>query len=129
FLASARKGDAEAVRRTYGRPLSGLDQSWSRRMEATAQAGGGKAMAAIKGTMGFFRPYAWSLVGILVTIFLALSFDLFIPQALRFVIDNVLATGSAQKAVSFAIPGVVNAGQRIPDEHKSTALMLLLAVR
>ena len=90
FLASARKGDAEAVRRTYGRPIAGLDQAWSRRIEATAQAGGGKAMAAIKGTMGFYRPYALSLIGVLVTIFLALSFDLFIPQALKFLIDNVL---------------------------------------
>lgn len=128
FLASARKGDAEALRRTYGRPLSGLDQAWSRRIEATSQAGGGKAMTAIKGTMGFFRPYAWSLVGILVTIFLALSFDLFIPQALRFVIDNVLATGNAQKPIPFDIPGVVAAGQKIPDGSKLDALLLLLLV-
>jgi ATP-binding cassette subfamily B protein len=128
FLSAARKGDAEAVRRTYGRPLSGLDQGWSRRIEATAQTGGGKAGAAIKGTMAFYRPYALSLVGIFVTILLALAFDLFIPQALRFVIDNVLATGAAQKPVPFTIPGVVEAGQRIAPDAKFDALMTLLVV-
>ena len=111
----ARKGDAEAVRRTYGRPLSGLDQAWSRRIEATAQAGGGKAMAAIKGTMPLLPAVPLSLVGILITIFLALSFDLFIPQALRFVIDNVLATGNAQKAVQLRDSG---RGQGRPEDPR-----------
>jgi ABC-type multidrug transport system fused ATPase/permease subunit len=124
FLVSARKGDQEAVRRTYGRPIAGLDQGWSRRIEQTSQAGGGKAMAAIKGTMAFYRPYALSLAGILVTILLALSFDLFIPQALRFVIDNVLG----KSPVSFTIPGVVSAGQPIPEGEKSSALLVLLGV-
>ena len=124
FLAAARKGDAEAVRRTYGRPISGLDQGWSRRIEATSQAGGGKAMTAIKGTMAFYRPYTLSLVGILATILLALSFDLFIPQALRFVIDNVLG----RSPVGFTVPGVFTAGQPIPEGEKTYALMLLLGV-
>jgi ATP-binding cassette subfamily B protein len=123
FLASARTGDSEAVRRIYGRPLGALDQAWSRRIEATAQAGGGKAMAAIKGTLGFYRPYTLYLIGILITIFLALSFDLFIPQALRFVIDNVLGT----KPVGFTVPGLFTAGQPIPNEEKITALLALLA--
>jgi ATP-binding cassette subfamily B protein len=122
FLAAARKGDAEAIRRTYGRPLAGLDQGWSRRIEATAQAGGGKAMTAIKGTMAFYRPYAFSLVGILCTILLALGFDLFIPQALRFVIDNVLG----RTPVGFTVPGLFVAGQPIPPEAKTTTLLVLL---
>src|SRR6266542_143052 len=63
FLASVRSGDADALRRAYGRPISGLESAWNRRMEATAQAGGGKAMAALKGTMSFFKPYWLSLVG------------------------------------------------------------------
>jgi ATP-binding cassette subfamily B protein len=122
FLASARKGDAEAVRRTYGRPLSGLDQAWSRRIEATAQAGGGKAMTAIKGTMDFYRPYTLSLIGVIVTIFLALSFDLFIPQALKFLIDNVLGG----RPVGFTVPGVFTAGQPIPASERIPALLMLL---
>src|SRR6266536_27192 len=122
FLASVRSGDADALRRAYGRPISGLESAWNRRMEATAQAGGGKAMAALKGTMSFFKPYWLSLVGILVTIFLALAFDLFIPQALRFVIDNVLGT----KPVGFTIPGLVDAGHAIPAGDKTTALLALL---
>jgi ABC-type multidrug transport system fused ATPase/permease subunit len=122
FLMAVRTGDADAIRRIYGRPLSGLDQAWARQMEQTAQQGGGKAWAAVKGTMVLYKPYTWSLVGILVTIFLALSFDLFIPQALRFVIDNVLGT----KAVPFTIFGIVEAGQPIPQEQKTMALMALL---
>ncbi|MCC7366905.1 MAG: cyclic nucleotide-binding domain-containing protein [Chloroflexi bacterium] len=122
FLTAIRGGESEALRRVYGRPLSGLDQAWARDMENKAQQGGGKAMAAIKGTMAFYRPYVWSLVGILVTIFLALSFDLFIPQALRFVIDNVLGT----KAVGFTVPGLFTSGQPIAQGEKTTALMALL---
>lgn len=122
FLATARTGDAQAVQRTYGRPLGGLDQGWSRRIEATSQSGGGKATTAIKGTMAFYRPYALSLVGILVTILLALAFDLFIPQALRFVIDNVLGG----RPVGFTVPGVFTAGQPIPQEEKTYVLLALL---
>ena len=122
FLTAARTGDTDAIRRIYGRPLSGVDQGWARQMEATAQQGGGKAMAAIRGTMAFYRPYTWSLVGILITIFLALSFDLFIPQALRFVIDNVLGT----KPVAFTVPGLFTAGQPIASTEKTGALLALL---
>ena len=60
-------------------------------------------MAAIKGTMEFYRPYTFSLVGVLVTIFLALSFDLFIPQALKFLIDNVLG----HRPMPFSVPGLI----------------------
>ncbi|MGE3910288.1 MAG: ABC transporter transmembrane domain-containing protein, partial [Chloroflexota bacterium] len=122
LLTAVRTGDTEAVRRLYGRPISGLDQAWTRRMEATAQQGGGKALAAVKGTAAFFRPYVWSLAGILVTILLALSFDLFIPQALRFVIDNVLG----RSPVAFTVPGLFTAGQPIPPEDKTFALLGLL---
>lgn len=122
FLASARKGDVEAVRRTYGRPISGLDQAWSRRIEATSQAGGGKAMAAITGTMEFYRPYALSLIGVLVTIFLALSFDLFIPQALKFLIDNVLG----HRPMPFSIPGLIARGETIQPGTETFWLFALL---
>jgi ABC-type multidrug transport system fused ATPase/permease subunit len=122
FLSSARKGDAEAVRRTYGRPLTGLDQAWSRRIEATAQAGGGKAMAAIKGTMEFYRPYTFSLIAVLVTIFLALSFDLFIPQALKFLIDNILG----HRPMPFAVPGLLARGDRIEPGSETFWLFALL---
>lgn len=122
FLISVRSGDAEAVRRAYGRPLSGLDQAWNRRMEATAQAGGGKALAAVKGTLGFFRPYAFSLAGILVTVFLALAFDLFIPQALRFLIDNVLG----HRPMPYTVPGLIQAGERIEPGQETFYLFVLL---
>ncbi|MFN8633197.1 MAG: ABC transporter transmembrane domain-containing protein [Chloroflexota bacterium] len=124
FLASARTGDPEAIRRTYGQPLGQLEQAWNRRVEQTAQAGGGKAMAAIKGTMDFYRPYSLKLIGIVVTIFLALGFDLFIPQALRFVIDNVL--GTAPSPVS--VPGLFSRGAPIPHDQKVAALLVLLVV-
>jgi ABC-type multidrug transport system fused ATPase/permease subunit len=94
-------------------------------MEATAQAGGGKAMTAVKGTLSFFKPYTLSLVGIFVTILLALSFDLFVPQALRFVIDNVLN----RRPVPFTIPGLVQAGEVIDNQQEqTTALFVLLGV-
>jgi ABC-type multidrug transport system fused ATPase/permease subunit len=121
FLTSARKGDADAVRRTYGRPISGLDQAWSRRIEATSQAGGGKAMAAIKGTMEFYRPYTLSLIGVLVTIFLALSFDLFVPQALKFLIDNILGG----RPVQFSVPGVIEKGETIARDIETLTFWLI----
>ena len=75
-------------------------------------------MSAIKGTMEFYRPYALSLIGVLVTIFLALSFDLFIPQALKFLIDNVLG-----HRMPFSIPGLI-ARARPSSRHRD-----VLAVR
>jgi ABC-type multidrug transport system fused ATPase/permease subunit/CRP-like cAMP-binding protein len=125
FLASVRSGDADAVHKAYGRPLTELERSWNRRMEATAQAGGGKAWTAVKGTLSFFKPYWLSLVGILITIFLALSFDLFVPQALRFVIDNVLG----RRPISFTIPGLVTAGEVLnTQEEQILALFALLGL-
>jgi len=122
FLASARRGDADAVSRTYGRPISGLDQAWSRRIEATAQAGGGKALSAIKGTMEFYRPYTLSLIGVVVTIFLALSFDLFIPQALKFLIDNVLG----HRPMPYSVPGLIARGEVIQPGTETFWLFALL---
>ena len=122
FLASARKGDADAVRRTYGRPISGLDQAWSRRIEATSNAGGGKALAAIKGTMEFYRPYTLSLIAVVVTIFLALSFDLFIPQALKFLIDNVLT----HRPMPYSVPGLIARGETIQPGQETFWLFALL---
>jgi len=122
FLFLVRTGDTDAVRRIYGRPLSVLDQAWSRRIEATAQAGGGKALAALTGTAQFFRPYKWSLLGVLITIFLALSFDLFIPQALKFLIDNVLG----HRPMAYSVPFLIAKGETIQTGTEQFYLFALL---
>ncbi len=123
FLLAARAaGPDQALRTEYGRPLPGIDQLWIRRMESNAQAGGGKTLAAITGAAPFFRPYRFRLVGIFVTILLGLSFDLFMPQAIRFLIDNILG----RRPFPFTIPFVAPAGYRIEAGMESQWLYGLL---
>ncbi|MCC6175959.1 MAG: cyclic nucleotide-binding domain-containing protein [Chloroflexi bacterium] len=124
FLTSVRAGELDAVRRAYGRPLSELERAWHRRMEAAAQSGGGKALAALKGTAGFFKPYRLKLAGILVTIFLALSFDLFMPLAIRFLVDNVLGG----RPLTFSVPFVAAEGTHITPAAQLDWLIGMLVV-
>ena len=124
FLAGVRAGNPDAFTRTYGRPLPGVDQTWVRRMETTSQAGGGKTLAAIKGVLPFLGPYRLQVAGILVTILLGLSFDVFMPLAIRFIVDNILT----QRPIGFAIPFVGPAGTRIERADQDNVLFGLAAV-
>ena len=124
FLRAARTGSPDALRKEYGRPLADLDQRWLRQMESSTQAGSGKTLAAVTGAAPFFRPYRWQLVGIFVTILLGLSFDLFMPQAIRFLIDNILG----HRPFAFAIPFVAPAGFRIQPGDETDWLFGLLGL-
>lgn len=122
FVQAARSGLSEALHREYGRPLPTLDQLWVRQMESITQAGGGKTLAAITGAAPYFRPYRWKLAAIFVTILLGLSFDLFMPQAIRFLIDNILG----HRPLAFSIPFVAAAGYRIEPGEETNWLFGLL---
>ena len=124
FLLAARTGSPDPLRKEYGRPLPDLDQLWLRQMESTARAGGGKTLAAIKGAAPHFRPYRWKLAAIFVTILLGLSFDLFMPQAIRFLIDNILN----RRPLTFTIPFVAPAGYRIEPGGEAEWLFGLLGM-
>ncbi|MDP8924922.1 MAG: ABC transporter ATP-binding protein/permease, partial [Chloroflexota bacterium] len=117
-------GSLDALRKEYGRPLAALDQLWNRKMELSARASGGKTLAAIKGAAPYFRPYRWRLVGIFVTVLLGLSFDLFMPQAIRFLIDSVLG----HRPFAFPIPFIAPSGYRIQPGEETRWLLGLLAV-
>jgi ABC-type multidrug transport system fused ATPase/permease subunit len=118
FLQTARSGTPDAFSRAYRSPLTKVDQTWVRRMEATTQASSGKAAIAIRGILPFLRPYSWHVVGILVTILLGLMFDVFMPLAIRFIIDNILG----QRPITFAIPFIGPAGTRIGPGEQDNAL-------
>ena len=124
FLVTARSGAPDAFERAYGRPLPAIDQAWVRRMEASAQEGGGKTLAAIRGTLPFFRPYRMKLVGIFITILLGLAFDVFVPLSIRFLVDNILG----QRPLSFAVPFVGSAGATIERADQDNVLFGLLGV-
>ncbi len=124
FLTAARAPNGDAFTRAYGRPLPGVDQTWVRRMEATAQAGGGKTLIAIRGVLPLLRPYALQVAGILVTIILGLSFDVFMPLAIRFIIDHILT----QRPTGFAIPFLGPAGTRIERADQDNVLYGLAAL-
>ncbi|MFN8523020.1 MAG: ABC transporter transmembrane domain-containing protein [Chloroflexota bacterium] len=125
FLLDARAGTDEAVRRGYGRPLAQVDQLWQRRMETAASAGGGKTMAALKGTFSLFLPYRWSVLAILLTILLGLAFDVFMPLAIRFVIDNILSL----RPIRFSLLYFHQDAQgRIMREDQESVLLALLGV-
>jgi ATP-binding cassette, subfamily B, bacterial len=124
FLAAARAGTPDAFPRAYGRPLAGADQTWNRRMEVSGQAGGGKTLAAIRGTLPFFRPWVLQLVGIFITILLGLSFDVFVPLSIRFLIDNILSG----RPLGFPVPFVGPSGTVIAPENRDNTLFGLLGV-
>ncbi len=125
FLLSARAGTADAFNRAYRTPLPKVDQTWVRRMEATSQAAGGKSVAAIRGILPHLRPYSLQVAGILVTIVLGLSFDVFMPLAIRFIVDNILGG----RPISFAIPFVeVDERGAIRADERDDALLALAAV-
>ena len=123
LLVAARGGAPDAIRRAYGRPLADLDRTWLRRMEASAQAGGGKTLAAIKGTLPFLHPYTPELAQILVMILLGVAFNVFMPLGIRFIIDNILG----QRPLGFGVPFIWPAGTRILREDQDNALYGLAA--
>lgn len=124
FLLAVRSGGSDAFQRAYGRPLAGVDQTWVRRMEFHSQSGSGKTLAAVKGTVPFFRPYTPQLVGIFVTILLGLAFDVFVPLSIRFLIDNILGL----RPLGFPVPFVGPAGFALTREGQDNVLFGLLGV-
>jgi len=124
FLLSARSGAPDAFQRAYGRPLAGADLTWVRRMEFRSQPGSGKTLAAIKGTLPFFRPYTPQLVGIFITILLGLAFDVFVPLSIRFLIDNILGL----RPLGFPVPFIGPAGYAMTRDQQDNVLYGLLGV-
>lgn len=121
LLNESREGREDAFRHIYGRPLQVVEGQWLRKLEATQQEAAGSVLDALKALMPYFRVHRVSLSWIMVTILLGLSFDVFTPLALRFLIDNILA----RRPLGFPVPGIGNAGEQIALGEQVQALMTL----
>ncbi|MFN0069934.1 MAG: ABC transporter transmembrane domain-containing protein [Chloroflexota bacterium] len=122
LIAEARKGNSDAFRAAYRPPLQVVEGQWLRRLEAANQTGGGSMIEAVKEVAPYFAPYRGALAWVMVTILLGLSFDLFVPFAFRFLIDQILS----RRPLPFAIMNIGNAGEPIAVNERIPTLLLLL---
>ena len=81
-------------------------------------------LGALRDLGPYFRAYRAQLLLILLTILVGLSFDLFTPLALRFLIDNILG----RQPLGFTVPGLAAVGEQIAVDQQIPALLMLLAV-
>jgi ATP-binding cassette subfamily B protein len=124
LLRVARSGEANAFRRVYGRPLQAVEAQWLRALEAGGELGRRATLGALRDLLPYFRAYRAQLFAILIMVLVGLSFDLFTPLALRFLVDNILA----RQPLTFAVPGLAAAGERIAPDEQVATLFRLLAV-
>ena len=122
LLIEARKGNPDAFRSAYRPPLQVVEGQWLRKLEAANQTGGGSMIDAVRELTPYFTPYASTLSWVMLTIVLGLSFDLFVPFAFRFLIDQILT----RRPLPFPIPGIGNAGEQIAVDERMQTLFVLL---
>jgi ATP-binding cassette subfamily B protein len=122
LLTEARKGNADAFRTAYRPPLQVVEGQWLRKLEAANQAGGGSMIDAVKEVAPYFKPYGGALAWVMLTITLGLSFDLFVPFAFRFLIDQILS----RRPLPFTIPYIGTAGESIAVDERLPTLWVLL---
>ncbi|HEX3247188.1 MAG TPA: ABC transporter transmembrane domain-containing protein [Chloroflexota bacterium] len=122
LLQEARKGNSNAFRAAYRPPLQVAEGQWLRKLEAANQTGGGSMLDAVKELRPYFTPYRGALSWVMLTIILGLSFDLFVPFAFRFLLDQILS----RRPLPFAIPGIGNGGEQIAVDERMPTLLILL---
>jgi hypothetical protein len=121
--ASPRGGE---IQRVYGVPLQSLEQAWYQELETAATAETSDMRQAAQALVPYMKLYTGSLFGIFICILVALSFAVFMPQAIRFLVNNILG----RAPLPFPVPGVGAGGERIagPDEQVHALWMLLGAM-
>jgi ATP-binding cassette, subfamily B, bacterial len=122
LLVEARNGNADAFRVAYRPPLQVVEGQWLRKLETANQSGGGSMLDAVKEVYPYFRPYSRALSWVMLTIVLGLSFDLFVPFAFRFLIDQILS----RRPLPFSIPYIGHAGESIAVDERLPTLWILL---
>jgi ATP-binding cassette subfamily B protein len=120
---TASVGPGQAFQRIYGRPLQSVEQSWYRVLEASGAGGGAKMGDAVKQLLPYMKMYRLQLLGILGCILVTISFSIFMPMSIRFLVNNILA----RRPLAFPVPGIGPAGYQLtPGEEQTHALLELL---
>lgn len=122
LVVESGQGRDDAFRTVYGSPIQVVEGRWYRKLEATEQAGGASLIASLKEIFPYFKPYRGTLSWVMLTILLGLSFDLFVPFAYRFLMDQILA----RRPLPFAIPFIGAGGERIEVNERMSVLLMLL---
>jgi ABC-type multidrug transport system fused ATPase/permease subunit len=123
FLGGLRDAEhTEAFRRVYGAPVQSLEQAWYRKMETTSAGGTTKVTDAVKQLIPYMRLYKRQLLGILLSILVTISFALFMPQSIRFLVNTILA----RNPLPFAVPTIGDAGHRLAVGPEQTHALLVL---
>ena len=124
LLAALQSESDLAFRRVYGLPLQSLEQAWYRRLEASSTTGSTGLLEAIKQVVPYLRLYRVPLLGILGCVLVTISFAIFLPLAIRFLVNNILG----RAPLPFTLPGIGEGGMRLGvGEQQVHALLQLLA--
>jgi ATP-binding cassette subfamily B protein len=118
----SRTPSGEVFRRVYGAPIQSLEESWYRLMERVSAGGSSRMSDAVLQLLPYVRMYMPHFVGIVVCILVALSFAVFMPQAIRFLVNNILG----RRPLPFSLPAIGEAGQQL--ELGSGQMQALLAL-
>jgi ATP-binding cassette subfamily B protein len=124
LLAALEDGRySRAFQRVYGSPLQTLEQAWYRELEAAAVESAAGMSDAVNQLIPYMKMYKGRLLAILGCILAAISFAIFMPMAIRLLVNNILARGP----LPFSLPGLANAGERLnAGDQQIEALLWLL---
>jgi ATP-binding cassette, subfamily B, bacterial len=123
-LAALKNGDPPAAfRRIYSSPLQSLEQAWYRTLEATGAAASTGLLDAVKQMVPYLKTYRLQLLWILGAILVTISFTIFMPMAIRFLVNNILT----RRPLLFPVPGIGDTNHQlaIGDEQTHALLVLL----
>lgn len=126
LLGALKDGADAAVRRVYGTPLQSLEQAWHRGLEKSAAVGSASMLDALKQLVPYMKTFRWPMLGILGCILVAITFTIFMPLSIRFLVNNILA----RRPLPFSVPGIAEAGEQLAagDEQTHALLELLGAM-
>src|SRR5581483_8499479 len=106
----------------YGAPLQSLEQSWYRVLESSSAGVSASMMDAVRELLPYIKLYRRQLFWILLCILVTISFTIFMPMAIRFLVNNILAA----RPLPFEVPGIGPAGYRLQNAGEQTHALLLL---
>ena len=122
-LAALKDSDPPVVfRRIYGTPLQSLEQAWYRTLEATGAAASTGLLDAARQLVPYIKTYRRQLIWILGAILVTIAFTIFMPMAIRFLVNNILAS----RPLSFPVPGIGDTNHRLTTTDEQTHALLVL---
>lgn len=123
LLAALEDGSySRAFQRVYGSPLQSLEQVWYRGLEAASVEGAARMSDAVHQLIPYMKMYKGRLLAILGCILATISFAIFMPMAIRLLVNTILGP----RPLPFPLPGLPDTSLPLGSEEQRVQALLWL---